>query len=369
PGEVRLHERADGPAVDEPRRRADAALEAERGRAGARAHAALGHGATRRAVERGEHVCLGHGARAHVAEQAVVRLADDGVEGARRLVPRAGQYVRDQGVRRPERAERRGEQHGRLDRAELGDLRGADQLAEAVADEEAAGQAAPPRAESVGDDRGDTRVQPRRVGDRRVPHAHPWHVGERVVRSGGQRADDDPQLTRPARFLHVRHAPSMADGPALPRRESGAVRVARSDQTHWTSCQTMPFASVNWQKRSPQGAGAGGGTTSAPAAEMRANSASRSSTWNAIGRPWPAGPAMRSGLNVLRPTARNTMLTPAVGWLRDTKPSADMASLNPRCRVAKSAEAATSGTLSERAVAVIFKRTPHVVDNSVQRTT
>ena len=92
----------------------------------------------------------------------------------------------------------------------------------------------------------------------------------------------------------------------------------------------------------------------APDAAMRANSVSMSSTTKAISMPWPAGPAMDSGLNVPRPVRRKITLIPVSGWVRDTKPSSDMASVKPKWVFANSAEASVSATFRDRAVPVIL---------------
>src|SRR5918992_5533275 len=62
---------------------------------------------------------------------------------------------------------------------------------------------------------------------------------------------------------------------------------------------------------------------------------------------------MDAGLNVSKPVRRKIRLKPASGRASDTKPSAAIASSKPRWRLANSAEATGSGTLRERAEAVM----------------
>ena len=70
--------------------------------------------------------------------------------------------------------------------------------------------------------------------------------------------------------------------------------------------------------------------------------------------PCPAVPAISCGLNVESPVRRKITLRPVPGWARETKPSAAMASWNPKWVVANRADASTSGTLSEMAADVTF---------------
>src|SRR5947209_1968818 len=67
------------------------------------------------------------------------------------------------------------------------------------------------------------------------------------------------------------------------------------------------------------------------------------------------------------PRRRNTTFMPVSSRARETKPSADICSANPKCVVRKWADAATSSTFSDTAEAVIFTGTPELdEDNSKQ---
>ncbi|BDZ58766.1 hypothetical protein GCM10025872_24230 [Barrientosiimonas endolithica] len=213
--EVGQRERADGHrVVTQPgnaRRRADAALVAEAHHAAARAHRPLGRETALRAVERGVHVVGRDRPRADVGQPPVVALRHERVERRRGLLAGAAQHPVDQGVGGGERGQRRGQHDRRLERAELDQLGGADELAVTVAHREIGWEGttfARQLVEDDGRDPGDDVV--RAVGSRPktyvgVAHAHTGHVGDRVVRTG--RAAVPQQGVRSGRAARVTGRP------------------------------------------------------------------------------------------------------------------------------------------------------------------
>ncbi len=121
--EVGLHEHADGVAAaaarQDARGGADAALEAEGDGARARADRALFDRAALRGTQRAEDLFAPDVAAPDVVEEAVVRLADERVDGAHLLVAGQGEHPLDERVRRARDVERVGEQNRRLDLAEF----------------------------------------------------------------------------------------------------------------------------------------------------------------------------------------------------------------------------------------------------------
>src|SRR5262249_42032917 len=134
--EVALHEHSDGVALNDARRGADAALEAEAAHARAAADVALGHGARPRAVERGPHVLLLDVESRGVIETRVARLAND------RLVPRNRDLESliepcEQRVAHRADAPRVGDRDWSAENAALLHPVRADEIAEAIASERA----------------------------------------------------------------------------------------------------------------------------------------------------------------------------------------------------------------------------------------
>jgi hypothetical protein len=139
---VALHQHAHRPAAQRrrqhPRRRPDPALPAERDRPGPAPTRPPPRRRPAR-LQRGHHVLGRDRAGADVVQRAVVRLADDGIDGAHVLHPGPGQQPLHHGVGGAPDAQRARQQDRRLQLAQLPDLRHADQLAEPVATTTAAG--------------------------------------------------------------------------------------------------------------------------------------------------------------------------------------------------------------------------------------
>jgi hypothetical protein len=169
---------------------------------GARADAALGHRPGRRAVQRGGDVRGRDSARPDVGQIAVVRLGHDGIERRRLREGRPLAQIAEQRVGDPEHRQRAGQQHRRLDGAELLDLGRADHLAEAVVHGQARGQRAAARVtadQRVVHDGRDAGPELAVLGVRRLDHGgmpdpDAGHVGDRVGRAGRQPAGSDAEV-------------------------------------------------------------------------------------------------------------------------------------------------------------------------------
>ena len=110
------------------------------------------------------------------------------------LHARLRQQPADHRVGRAPDAQRAGEQDRRLELAELGHLRHAEQLAEAVADVDGGGDAVEKDVAGMGQDGGD--AGPDRVADanRGLADAHAGDVGDRVQRTRREGAGDDAEV-------------------------------------------------------------------------------------------------------------------------------------------------------------------------------
>ncbi len=202
---VGLHQGADGVApgggVGDPRRGADAALEAVADHAGAAADVALGHGPVGRGGQGGLDVVGLHMEAVDVAEQPVVGLphhrqrpvdaltAGGHLGGDQRVADDAGAV----GVGDPDRG---GQFAGFLDPLQAGHLAAA---VEAMgAGEDGLGPDV-----VVRDDDGDPGVDVRWAGvvESGVPDAHPRYVGDGVVRPRRVFPDDDAEIPGPHAVL------------------------------------------------------------------------------------------------------------------------------------------------------------------------
>ncbi len=193
--EVRLHQHAHGVAPERTRQfarsGADAALESERDRAGAGAHVALRDRAGFRRTNRVQHVPFGDVAAADVIQPAVVGFADDWVHGKHVGVRGKGKGVIDQRVGRGRHAERVGQHDRRFDIAQLRDLRGAGQLAEAVADVHGGRNLVLEDVARVGQDGRHTGAYVVAFDQALLPDQHARHVGDRIPLARLQHTDPD----------------------------------------------------------------------------------------------------------------------------------------------------------------------------------
>ncbi|CAI7657385.1 unnamed protein product, partial [Penicillium discolor] len=149
----------------------------------------------------------------------------------------------EQRIRDAEHGQRRGQEDRRLQRPELPELCGADELAVAVAHGEVRGKAPTLGGEGVGDDRRHPRVQTVAV-QRGVPHPHTGDVGDRVLRAareGSGRHTEVGETGTGGRGRRRCHAPILpaSEGPtAAPRRRPR--RVERP--AHWAAPPTLRHA-------------------------------------------------------------------------------------------------------------------------------
>ena len=223
--EVGEEEDADGArALDDARRRADAALPLAADHAGAGADGPLGHRSGRRAEHCRPDV-LGRDLGAPgVVEPGVVALADHGdghhIPTDRRL--ELGEQLDDR-IPGPSHLHRGREQDRRLEHAPLADLDRRGQLARAVEHGHARRPSvADDLADRSGDDGGDARTSDpaprRRVGlvppDGAVADEDPRHVGDGVARPGRQQADLDAQVPGPGAQGRCRHRRDCTQPPS-----------------------------------------------------------------------------------------------------------------------------------------------------------
>src|SRR6266540_1711858 len=159
PAEVRLHEHTDGPAPELRRELAarcpDAAFPSERDGPPPRTHRTFSNWALGGAANGAQHVGFSDGPRTDVVEEAVIRLADDGIGRAHVFVAREREQPGEHGVSSPRDAQCAGQHDRRLQLAELIHLRRAGQLAKAVSDDDRRRDFLPERIAGMRQNRGD----------------------------------------------------------------------------------------------------------------------------------------------------------------------------------------------------------------------
>ena len=198
--EVALHQHADRVSTfarHKPARTgADAALPAERDRAGAGADAAFFHLAMRERGQRLLHQRRGQRPGADVAEVAVVGLADHRVDRAHVVHARLSQQPVHGRVGDLPGAQGAGQQDRRLQFAQLLHLGDPGQLAVAVADHDRRRHPLPVQVARMRHDRGDAGMQARAFDQGGVADTDTVHVGDRVARPRCHRADHHPGRAR-----------------------------------------------------------------------------------------------------------------------------------------------------------------------------
>src|SRR5918992_1543072 len=119
-----------------------------------------------------------------------------------------------------------------------------------------------------------------------------------------------------------------------------------------------PFGSLTWKYRSPHGSVSMGVVNDTPSFPNRSYSPSMSSMTKATRMPLATVLRRLSGFKLARSLRRKIRLNPASFRDKETKPSAAMSSLNPKCSFTKLADALSSSTFSEIAEAVMSIGTP-----------
>ncbi len=237
--EIALHQHADGVAAlrrfEPARAGADAALPAERDRAGAGADRAFLDLAVRQPCQRLFDLHRAHRACADVAEVAVVGFADDRIDRAHLFHAGLGEQVGGQRVGDLPHAQRAGQQYRRFQFAQFLYLGHAKQLAEAVADHDRRRHALQVDVAAVRDDRGHAGVEARALRQRGMADADAGDVGDRVAGASRQRADDDagvagtgPRSGRRGRGCIRRQECDDGRGEQQGRQKSHAAMLARS---------------------------------------------------------------------------------------------------------------------------------------------
>src|SRR5690606_36300362 len=197
------------------------ALEAERHRPGASADVALRDRAAAGGGDGVEHVLPGDVAAADVVEVAVVGFADHRIDRTHVVVPGEGERVVDQRVRRGGHGERVGRHDRGFDVAQLRDLGGAGQLAEAVADVHRGRHLLAEDVARVRHDRGDAGAHVVAANQGLVADGHAGDVGDRVPVPRGQDAERDPVVAQ-VPVLRVRR---QACGQARGQGEGGGEQA------------------------------------------------------------------------------------------------------------------------------------------------
>ena len=230
--EIGLHQRAHRPSAQrcgQPARGgADTALPAERHGAGARPHAAFLHGAAAGRLQRAPHRLGGDGARADVVEPPIVGLTDHHVERPYLLHVRTLQHPRRHRIRGLPHAQGAGQHDGRFQFAQFVHLGAADELAEAVADMHGGRHPRTVGVAGMRQDRGDAGAHGVAFHQGHLADAHARHVGDRVVRAGGEDARRHAEIacTRAGRVL--REGAGGNDGQQQRRQpDRGTVRRSR----------------------------------------------------------------------------------------------------------------------------------------------
>ena len=141
-----------------------------------------------------------------VVQAAVIRLADDGVDGSDLFVAGLRQCVRDDTFDAGADTQRVGQHDRRFDLTELEHLCGSGQLAERVADEHRAGHLLLEQVAAVRQDCRDAGPDVVAFDDRRVPDLHAFDIGDRVERSRWKdaRGEADFARARPLLSAHER---------------------------------------------------------------------------------------------------------------------------------------------------------------------
>src|SRR6185503_5062300 len=184
--EVALHENTNSPAAkttgQHTRRRADPALPTECHRPRTSADASFGYCPTLRRGERFAYVLRRDRPRANGVQGAVVRLGHKGIDRSHVLHARLLEHPAHQGIGGAPDTERAREENGRLQLTELRELRGAEELSEAVSDMQRRGDAVEKEIALVRQDRGDAGANGVALVHGRVPYPHARNVGDGVVR-------------------------------------------------------------------------------------------------------------------------------------------------------------------------------------------
>ena len=124
-----------------------------------------------------------------VAEEPIIGLTHHRIDGIDLLHAGQGKHVADQAVGHSGHVECARQKNGRFQLAQFVDLGHADQLAEAVADDHRRRHLLVKQVLVVRQDGGDAGVEAWLLFQREVPDPDARHVGDVIVRAGGQVAD------------------------------------------------------------------------------------------------------------------------------------------------------------------------------------
>jgi hypothetical protein len=179
-------------------------------------------------------------------QPAVIGLADQRIHRTHLLVPGLADRVADHRIHARADAQRVGEHDRRLDRAELVHLRRSGELAERVANEHRAGDLLLKDVAAMGNDRRDAGAHAVAVDDRRVPHAHPVDVCDRVQQTGRMDARRDAQVACPRACLGAEGSDDACENQCDGEKEEKPCRHGRPtlsviDVASWTVKATVPM--------------------------------------------------------------------------------------------------------------------------------